>query len=147
MWESEWPLYPREHYLSQLRATMNSPFIKVIAGLRRTGKSTIMDMFRTELTESGIPAENIFYRRIGAGRLVSRMIQVSPRLSPNPTCTFQCIGLSNGPWKLTSFPEWSFLWHSLQRIRVLDLMSCIRFTQSGVCLPTYRSTVCFRLRM
>lgn len=61
IWESEWPLYPREHYLSQLRATMNSPFIKVISGLRRTGKSMIMDMFRTELMESGIPAENIFY--------------------------------------------------------------------------------------
>lgn len=57
----EWPIFPREHYLDQLRASKDSPFIKAITGLRRTGKSTIMDLFRSELVDSGTSPDDIFY--------------------------------------------------------------------------------------
>ncbi len=61
MVETDWPVFPREHYLEQLRSCKDTPFIKVITGLRRSGKSTIMDIFRAELIDSGIGVENIFY--------------------------------------------------------------------------------------
>ncbi len=61
MEELDWPLFPREHYLEQLRSAKGSPFIKVITGLRRSGKSTIMDMFRHDLVKTGVDPDDIFY--------------------------------------------------------------------------------------
>ncbi len=61
MMRTDWPILPRKHYLDQLRASKDAPFIKVITGLRRAGKSTIMDLFRSELIDSGVGAENVFY--------------------------------------------------------------------------------------
>lgn len=37
---------PRPHYLETLREFRDKPFIKVITGMRRCGKSTLMMMFR-----------------------------------------------------------------------------------------------------
>ena len=59
--DDQWPIIPREHYLEQLRAAKDTPFIKVITGLRKSGKSTIMDMFRSELISSGIAPEDVLY--------------------------------------------------------------------------------------
>ncbi len=52
---------PREHYLEKLRQSRDTPFIKVITGIRRCGKSTLLDMYTQELIESGVPSENIFH--------------------------------------------------------------------------------------
>ncbi len=61
MSKNDWPLYPRDHYLNQLRSVKDAPFIKIVTGLRRSGKSTIMDMFRNELEEVGVDRQDIFY--------------------------------------------------------------------------------------
>ena len=61
MEEQDWPIYPREHYQNQIRASKNSPFIKVITGMRRSGKSTVMDLFRSELIDSGVDPNSVFY--------------------------------------------------------------------------------------
>ena len=61
MEEHNWPLHPRKQYMDQLRALKDAPFIKAITGLRRTGKSTLMDMFRSELMASNIDPKDIFY--------------------------------------------------------------------------------------
>ncbi len=50
---------PREHYLSLIRASRNAPFIKVITGIRRCGKSTLMEMFIDELKLSGVSEDRI----------------------------------------------------------------------------------------
>lgn len=57
----DWPLFPREHYIQELRDAKDSPFVKIITGLRRSGKSTVMGMFMKELINSGIPEKDIFY--------------------------------------------------------------------------------------
>jgi predicted AAA+ superfamily ATPase len=49
----------RETYLSQLRELKDVQIIKVVAGVRRCGKSTILQQFRDELSTSGIPPKNI----------------------------------------------------------------------------------------
>ncbi len=52
---------PREHYLNILRSARDMPIIKVITGMRRCGKSTLMEMIRAEISASGIPRDMIFY--------------------------------------------------------------------------------------
>ena len=48
----------RELYLNQIRGFIDKPFIKVIAGLRRSGKSSILMLLRDELLNMGIRQEN-----------------------------------------------------------------------------------------
>jgi predicted AAA+ superfamily ATPase len=48
----------REWYLKQLRTYRDKPLIKVLSGVRRCGKSTILHLFREELLASGSVAED-----------------------------------------------------------------------------------------
>ncbi|MDR0835050.1 MAG: AAA family ATPase [Tannerella sp.] len=49
----------REIFLSKLRELKDVQLIKVIAGVRRCGKSTLLEQFRNELLQSGVAAVNI----------------------------------------------------------------------------------------
>jgi hypothetical protein len=51
----------REIYLNQLSGYIDKPFIKVITGIRRSGKSAILTMLRDELSGKGIDEKNIIY--------------------------------------------------------------------------------------
>ena len=48
----------REQYLKRLRGYRDKPLIKVLSGVRRCGKSTILQMFSDELLSSGDVAES-----------------------------------------------------------------------------------------
>lgn len=50
---------PREEYLQWLREFCGKPIVKVITGLRRSGKSTILQMFMDELRARGIAERQI----------------------------------------------------------------------------------------
>ena len=55
-------LYKRENYLKKIRGFYDADdIIKVITGVRRCGKSSLMEMIATEIAEKGVPAENIIY--------------------------------------------------------------------------------------
>ena len=55
-------LYRRENYLSKIRGFYNDTgIIKVISGVRRCGKSSLMHTIAEELAESGVPQENIIF--------------------------------------------------------------------------------------
>lgn len=55
-------LYKREKYLSRMRAFFhNDDLIKVITGIRRCGKSSLMETIAEELKDSGVPECNIIY--------------------------------------------------------------------------------------
>ena len=42
----------RPQYLEQLRTYRNVPLVKILAGIRRCGKSTILDMLQDDLKQS-----------------------------------------------------------------------------------------------
>lgn len=55
-------LYFREKYLNKIRGFYHeTEIIKVITGVRRCGKSSLMQMVMKELLDSGIKEDNIFY--------------------------------------------------------------------------------------
>jgi predicted AAA+ superfamily ATPase len=51
----------RENHLAQIRPFINAPFIKTLTGIRRCGKSTLLEQLRAELIKSGIPEQAVFY--------------------------------------------------------------------------------------
>ncbi len=53
---------PRPSYERALLETVDNPAIKVLTGIRRCGKSTLLKMFSRHLTEEGLPESNILYR-------------------------------------------------------------------------------------
>ncbi len=55
-------LIVREEYLEYIRPFMNINMVKIIVGVRRSGKSYILDMIGDELIKSGIKQDHIIYR-------------------------------------------------------------------------------------
>ena len=49
----------RPNYMNTLRTYRDAPIVKILAGIRRCGKSTILDMLRDDLLESGVASEHI----------------------------------------------------------------------------------------
>ena len=55
-------LYSRENYLKKIRGFYHEDdIIKVITGVRRCGKSSLMATIADEIIQSGVPEENIIY--------------------------------------------------------------------------------------
>lgn len=53
--------YIRENYLKKIRPFYSDDLIKVLTGIRRCGKSSIMHMIAEELKQSGVKEENIVF--------------------------------------------------------------------------------------
>lgn len=51
----------RAVYLNQINEFIDKPFVKVLTGIRRSGKSTFLMMIRDELLSRGIKEEQILY--------------------------------------------------------------------------------------
>ena len=51
----------REEYINKLKAYKDKNIIKVITGIRRSGKSTILSEFKKELIDSGVLEKNIIF--------------------------------------------------------------------------------------
>jgi len=49
----------RPAYIKTLRAFKDKQLIKVVSGIRRCGKSTLLELYRKELEEHGVPANQI----------------------------------------------------------------------------------------
>lgn len=49
----------RNEYMDQLRHLKDVHIIKVVTGIRRCGKSTLLEMFRDELLKNGVKKKQI----------------------------------------------------------------------------------------
>ena len=59
--ENEFPRIVRSEYLERLRNLQRKKLIKIVTGIRRCGKSTVLEMFRDELLSTGIKKEQIIF--------------------------------------------------------------------------------------
>ena len=57
----------RENYLKKLIDSKDTEFIKVITGIRRSGKSTLLLMFKDYLFKNGVKQENIIHINFESG--------------------------------------------------------------------------------
>ncbi|MCH5349683.1 MAG: ATP-binding protein, partial [Oscillospiraceae bacterium] len=53
----------RAMYVDRIMAYVDTPFVKILTGVRRCGKSTILKMLIEKLKERGVPDERIISRR------------------------------------------------------------------------------------
>ena len=53
----------RPHYMDALRVYRDAPLVKILAGIRRCGKSTLLDMLGEELQKDGVPGDHIINMR------------------------------------------------------------------------------------
>ena len=54
-------LIERKEYFEKLIALCDKQIIKVVTGVRRCGKSTLLEMFRSYLTDNGVSEKNIIF--------------------------------------------------------------------------------------
>ena len=60
----EFPRIVRSEYLERLRNLRHKKLIKIITGIRRCGKSTVLEMFRDELLSEGVKKERIIFIKV-----------------------------------------------------------------------------------
>lgn len=53
----------REQYLNLLKTYRDAPLVKILAGVRRCGKSTILDMLKADLISNGVAEDHIICMR------------------------------------------------------------------------------------
>ena len=53
----------RPDYMEKIKVFKDKPLVKILTGVRRCGKSTILQMLKEELVRDGVPAENIIEKR------------------------------------------------------------------------------------
>ena len=56
-------MFDRPAYVNAIMRFVNAPMIKVLTGIRRSGKSTILLMLIEELKKRGVPSERILSYR------------------------------------------------------------------------------------
>ena len=49
----------RERYMQQIRDFMDKPVVKVLTGMRRSGKSALLELTQEELLSRGVSRQNI----------------------------------------------------------------------------------------
>ncbi len=57
-------LINRPEYLEQLIQNKDVDLVKIVTGIRRCGKSSLLDLFHQYLSESGVPEENIIHMNL-----------------------------------------------------------------------------------
>ena len=57
-------LVVRREYLERLNNLKHKKLIKIVTGIRRCGKSTVLEMFRAQLLNEGVEENQIIFLRL-----------------------------------------------------------------------------------
>ena len=63
----------RPHYMQLLKTYRDLPLVKILAGVRRCGKSTLLELLREELLKDGVSADHILFVRYTSEELDAGM--------------------------------------------------------------------------
>lgn len=64
-------MIPRESYFKQIEPFIGKNIIKVLVGVRRCGKSTLLEMLYQRFLDQGVPVENMLHIRLESGAFSS----------------------------------------------------------------------------
>lgn len=87
----------RDALMDALRGHRDSPEVKVLSGVRRSGKSTLLSRYAESLRDEGVPQSNIFARRFDAfdvpigydaQDLHRDLVEATARAEPGPFYVF-----------------------------------------------------------
>ena len=56
-------MFDRPDYINAIKPFIDKPLVKILAGIRRCGKSTIFDMLKEELEKQGISSDRIIQKK------------------------------------------------------------------------------------
>lgn len=81
-------MIPRPEYVEKIIAYMDTPFVKILTGVRRCGKSTIMNMLHMETEKRGIDSDRILHYNFDSMEYEDMTAKdlfttIKGRLSPN----------------------------------------------------------------
>ncbi len=82
----EWPIIPREHYLSLIWKQIDALFIKVIAGIHRCGKTSIVDEFCKRLISAGVSHDDIIFIKTDDRNDISCVESLTSRIESLTEC-------------------------------------------------------------
>ena len=121
----------RPLYTNRIMEYVDSPFIKILTGIRRCGKSTILKLIMQKLLDKGISAERILSYRFDSmeydgytAQQMLRKAQTIKALQPNTqTSNGQLLRKKQMRYlkSITQVIKQSIPLHSLQRITALIL--------------------------
>ena len=61
--QEEKSMIERPQYLKALRTYLDVPLVKILTGIRRCRKSTILEMLRADLLKDGIREDHVIFMR------------------------------------------------------------------------------------
>ncbi|MFR3925978.1 MAG: AAA family ATPase [Collinsella sp.] len=128
----------RSRYLDRLITFQDTDLIKIVTGIRRCGKSTLLDMMRNHLAQQGVPAERLLtfkmesleYAGITDYLTFYRMVRERIDGIDHPTCSLTSSRMS-GWEKAVNSLEWICRAISMSRLQCLLLSSELATLISG----------------
>ncbi|MDR1789017.1 MAG: ATP-binding protein [Opitutaceae bacterium] len=124
----------RESYLAQIRPFMGTDLIKVLTGIRRCGKSVMLELISNELREAGIPPNRFFYlnfeevsgqRWLDGEALLAHVLQLAGEPSGGVSGTVQEVDPGKRFVLLLDevqlLPRWEYYLNSLRVHKNMDI--------------------------
>ena len=75
----------RPNYIEAINPFIDQPLVKILAGIRRCGKSTIFEMLEEELLRRGVPADHIICKRYTEMDIPENITAILPSGPPRGT--------------------------------------------------------------
>ena len=83
----------RNLYIDKLKKFVGKPQVKIISGIRRSGKSTVLRLLMEELSQRGVKQSQIIYLNFESFANSSSKYSLFFLMSPSSSSTLLCMNL------------------------------------------------------